>query len=156
MWRRALKTREFLAEAAELLRIQLPPDLRDVQVVGPLGSLIKLHYGDPKLHYEVWIRRRQGIVEVGLHFEGTTERNLHYLQEITSRYEHVLASFGPELQAERWTASWTRLHQLVPFTTLDEDLLMEVTDRLSRMVWLLEPVVRKISGPTPGTSGEQG
>ena len=36
-----------------MVRMQLPAELRDVQVVGPVSSLIKLHY-------EVWIQRRTG------------------------------------------------------------------------------------------------
>ena len=56
---RQSKTKEFLAEAAELVRMQLPPELRDPCLVGPVGTLVKLHYGDPKVHYEVWVRRRR-------------------------------------------------------------------------------------------------
>ena len=61
-----LKTREFLAQVVELLRMQLPAELRDVNVVGPVGALIKVHYGNPKVHYEVWVRRKAGGIEVGL------------------------------------------------------------------------------------------
>ena len=53
-----LKTREFLVEVVELLRMQLPAPLRGVNVLGPVGSLIKVHYGNPRVHYEVWVRRR--------------------------------------------------------------------------------------------------
>ena len=140
-----LKTKEFLAQAAELARMQLPAALRDVQVVGPVGSLIKLHYGYPRVHYEVWVRRRTGHIEVGLHFEGVPQENALYLEELTSRYPHVIASLGPGVEPEQWAGSWTRVHQAVPFTSLDEDLLMVVSGRLSQMIRILEPAVREIA-----------
>ena len=144
-----MKTKEFLAEAVELVRMQLPAELRDVQVVGPVSSLIKLHYGEPKVHYEVWIQRRTGNVEVGLHFEGPVEKNWRYLEELKGGYSHVIASLGPGMETERWTDSWTRVHRVLSFSALDEDLLMEVSGCLAQMVRRLEPVVREISASTP-------
>ena len=145
MGARPLKTREFLSEVAQLVRMELPEELRGFQVVGPVGALIKFHYGNPKVHYEVWVQRRTGNVEVGLHFEATPEENSRYLSELILRYPHVVASLGPRVEPEQWTASWTRVHQFVPLTVLDEDLLMEVSSRLSQMVRLLQPVVWQIS-----------
>ena len=142
--RRVTKTREFLGEAVELVRMQLPPELRDVQVIGPAASLVKLHYGDPKVHYEVWVRRRAASVEVGLHFEGPAETNSMFLEQLAGPYSDALVSLGPEVEPEQWTASWTRVHQELPLTTLDEDMLMVVSGRLSQMVRVLEPLVRQI------------
>ena len=142
--RRVTKTREFLGEVVELARMQLPPELREVQVIGPVASLVKLHYGDPKVHYEVWVRRRAASVEVGLHFEGPTETNSWYLEQLSDSHSDVIASLGAEVQPEQWTASWTRVHQELPLTSLDEDMLMVVSGRLSQMVRVLEPLVREI------------
>lgn len=141
----SLKTKEFLAQVAELARMQLPAALRDVQFAGPIGSLIKLHYGYPKVHFEVWVRRRTGHVEVGLHFEGAPRENAVYLEELTSRYSHVIASLGRGVEPEQWAGSWTRVHQEVPFSNLDEDLLMVVSGCLSQMIRTLEPIVREIT-----------
>jgi hypothetical protein len=141
-----LKTREFLAQVVELLRMQLPAELRDVNVVGPVGALIKVHYGNPKVHYEVWVRRKAGGIEVGLHFEGDAGLNRRYLSELAGRYAPVVASLGPGVEPEEWVRSWTRVHQTIPFSDLDEDTLMVVSGRLSQMVARLEPVVREISG----------
>lgn len=141
-----LKTKEFLAEVVELLRMQLPAPLRGVNVLGPVGSLIKVHYGNPKVHYEVWVRRRHRSIEVGLHFEGEADLNRRYLAELRGRYAQTVASLGPEVQPEEWVRSWTRVHQAIPFSDLDEDTLMVVSGRLSQMIARLEPVVREISG----------
>ncbi|MCE2404357.1 MAG: hypothetical protein J4F43_04270 [Dehalococcoidia bacterium] len=142
-----LKTKEFLVEVVELLRMQLPAWLRDVNVLGPVGSLIKVHYGNPKVHYEVWVRPRHGSIEVGLHFEAESGLNRRYLSELRGRHAQTVASLGPEVQPEEWVRSWTRVHQAIPFSELDEDTLMVVSGRLSQMVARLEPVVREISGP---------
>ena len=142
---KAFKTKEFLTEAAELIRTQLPADLRDVQVVGPVTSLVKFHYGNPKIHYEVWVRRRAGTIEVGLHFEAAPEENSRYLEHLISRYTNVIASLGPDVEPEQWTGSWTRVHQVFPYSTLDEDLLMLVSGHTAQMMRVLEPVVRQIS-----------
>ena len=145
MKRDTLKTSEFLSEAVELVRMQLPPDLRDLEVMRPVGSLVKLHYRDPKIHYEVWVRRRAGAVEVGLHFESTAETNSRYLKGLTDLHDSVIAPLGPEVEAGGWAASWTRVHRSFPFSRLDEDLLMVVSGCLSQMIGLLEPAVRQIS-----------
>ena len=64
----SMKSREFLELLPDLVRQQLPPGLEGFQVIGPTGSLVKLHYHRPTVHYEVWLRRRQKHVELGLHF----------------------------------------------------------------------------------------
>ena len=142
------KTKEFLTEVVELVRMQLPPDLQEVHVVGPMGSLVKLHYGNPKVHYEVWVRRRDRVLEAGLHFEGRPEENARYLSELTARHAQAITSLGPKVAPEEWAGSWTRVHQEFPFTKLDEDLLMVVSGRLAQIITTLEPAVRKIASST--------
>lgn len=135
--------RHFLFEVVEVVRAQLPRDLRDFHVIGPMFTMVKLHYGNPKVHYEVWVQRKLGIVEVGLHFEVAPEENARYLDALVKERADVLALLGPEVVAERWTESWTRVHREVPLTRLDEEMLFEVATCLSRMVASLQPVVEK-------------
>ncbi|MBM3944807.1 MAG: hypothetical protein FJ317_04855 [SAR202 cluster bacterium] len=137
-----MKTREFLSELVELVRIQLPSGLRDMRVVGPLFTLVKFHYGDPVVHYEVWIQRRAGLVEVGLHFEGTAERNAKYLAAMSRRAKEITKALGPSVELEQWTASWTRVHEHMPLEALDADTLVAVAHRLAGMIRVLEPMVR--------------
>ena len=150
MLERRFKTKEFLTEVVELVRMQLPADLKNVQVVGPTGSLIKIHYGDPQIHYEVWVRRRPGMVEVGLHFEGPPEKNSWYLSQLTEGYPEAIGSLGPGVLPEEWVRSWTRVHQHVSFDSLDEDLLMVVSGQLNQMVRTLQPAVKELSAAWAG------
>ena len=70
-----MKTREFLYTLPDIVRQQLGPELQDFQTIGPTMSLVKLHYGEPAVHYEVWVRKRQREVELGLHFESDAASN---------------------------------------------------------------------------------
>lgn len=138
----ALKSRDFLTEVVELTRMQLPDELRDVQVVGPVFSLVKLHYGDPAAHYEVWLQRKAGLVEVGLHFEGAPDANARHLAALSRHADEIADKLGPSAELEQWTASWTRVHEHLPMEALDEDLLLLVSQRLAAFVRVLEPMVR--------------
>jgi hypothetical protein len=137
-----MKTQEFLRQIPELLRSQLPPELQDFHTLGPMGSLIKFHYGDSHIHYEVWVQRRIKQVEVGLHFESNAATNSMYLEGMSRHLADIHSVLGSTVEPEQWTPSWTRVHQTLPLEALEEDFLMEVTSRMSRLVRVLEPVVR--------------
>ena len=141
-----MKTKEFLTEAAELVRAQLPASLGTPGVSGPAGSLVKLYFGDPNVHYEMWVRKRMGILETGLHFEGLAEKNSRCLEAMRTEYADLVSSLGPEVRAEEWDKSWTRVHRTFEFDSLDEDLLIIVAGNVSQMVRVLEPAVRSIRG----------
>ena len=144
-----MKVQEFLRELPELLRSQLPVGLQDFQTVGPIASLIKLHYGVPSVHYEVWIQRRRSLVEVGLHFEADPDTNARYLESLSGRFPEIYEVLGPSVEPEQWTRSWTRVHESLSLRALEEDFLIEVSSRLSRMVSVLEPMVREASVAGP-------
>ena len=129
-----MKTQEFLREIPELLRSQLPLALQDFHTLGPMGSLIKFHYGDSHIHYEVWIQRRTRQVEVGLHFESDPATNSVYLENMSQHFTDLYPLLGPGVEPEQWTQSWTRIHETMPLETLKEDFLLEVTAHLSRLI----------------------
>lgn len=141
-----MNTRDFLRQVVEQTRTRLPDGLRDFQTIGPWASLVKLHYGEPAIHYEVWVQRRTGNVEVGLHFEGAPERNSLYLEALVQRSRHIVRALGPEVEPEQWTASWTRVHWPLSLADLDDGLLLTASDRLSKLMSVLEPLVREIGG----------
>lgn len=138
-----MRTRDFLSEVVEFARVQLRGELSKACIVGPMASLIKMHYGDAAVHYEVWAQRRHGIIEVGLHFEGTQERNAAYLQALQARSKEIRAALGRSIEFEHWTRSWTRIHEHIPLEALDSDMLVLVGHRLARMISVLQPMVRE-------------
>ena len=138
-----MNARHFLAEVLELLRMQLPGELKEFESVGPWHGLIKVHYGDPSAHYELHIQRRHQQIELGLHFEGAAQDNTQHLESLMGRVGEIKQRLGPEVEAEQWTRNWTRVHETIEFQPLDEDFLMELTARLSQYIRVLEPMVEE-------------
>ena len=139
----AMKVKEFLGEVVELVRMQVAREYKDFHTLGPRTSLIKLHFGDPRFHYEIWVQRRRGIVELGLHFEGRPEENAGYLERLSARSTEIRSGLGKGVEAEQWTPRWTRVHRTVPLEPLNEDFLWEVASQTSKMITVLEPMVRE-------------
>ena len=136
-----MSARHFLAEVLELLRMQLPGELKEFESVGPWHGLVKVHYGDPTAHYEVHVQRRHRQIELGLHFEGAAQENSRHLENMLTRMGDIKKQLGAEVEAEQWTRSWTRVHETIEMPVLDEDFLMELTSRLSRYIRALQPMV---------------
>ena len=141
-----MKTGEFLEALLELVRQQLPPELSGFQVTGPTMSLVKLHYERPTVHYEVWIQKRRGEVELGLHFEGHAESNLRRLDLLSEQRDAIRSALGPGVDAEPWDKGWTRVHETVPLEPLSDDFLVELSFKLSAMIRTLEPMLRAVEG----------
>lgn len=139
----SMNSREFLHQVSELVRVQLPQQLRDFQVIAHRGGLTKLHYGKPWVHYEVWLQRRNGQVELGLHFEGDAGENSRHLERLTRRFGEIRSALGDGVEPEQWTRSWTRVHETLPLQGLDEPFLMEVSARLAQFIRVLQPMVSR-------------
>jgi len=140
-----MKTREFLQLLPDMVRQQLPAELKQFQVTGSTMSLVKLHYGDPSIHYEAWIQRRKGELELGLHLEGDAVANLHYLRLLIQHSGEIHSALGNGVEVEEWARSWTRAHQTLPLQPLTDDFLVEVSVKLSSTIKTLEPLIRNWS-----------
>ena len=137
----SMKPREFLELLPDLARQQLPPELEGFEVMGPTGSLVKLHYQRPTVHYEVWLRRRLKQVELGLHFEGDRDSNQRSIELLGKRSQDIRASLGPGVEVGPWDKGWTRAHETLPWEPLGDDFLVEVSLKLSGMIRTLEPLL---------------
>ena len=146
---REMRFHEFLLRVRELAEARLPADAPQLQ--GRLRlSLIQLYRDDPRLHYEVWIQRKTGRIEVGLHFEGERETNYRWAQALGRRVLELQAQLGPGVELEEWTRSWTRLHRTVPLRKLDEDLAEEVAELLACFIRVMEPILAEEAAHTSG------
>ena len=139
-----MRTGEFLESLPDLVRQQLPPELKAFHVTGPAMSIVKLHYERPAVHYEVWIQRRRGEVEVGLHFEEDEERNLRHLELLGQHLDTIRSALGPGIQVERWDKGWTRVHESVPLEPLSDDFLVDLSFKVSAMMRALEPLLKTV------------
>ena len=138
---RAVKIRDFLHVVYDALAKQLPKRYRGHDWRVRFGYL-QVYFGDPAVHYEAWVQRRAGRIELGLHFEGEREANYRLAEVLGARALEVQAQLGGEVELEEWTESWTRLHETRRFTgALSEELAHELAARLCRFIEVMEPIL---------------
>ncbi len=101
-----------------------------------------MYYQSPKLHYEVWVRGPERLIEVGLHFEADKTVNDRLRTYFEQRALEVHAELGPRVEIEQWTNSWSRVHEVVPYQTLDTQIVDQLSVKLARMITVLEPMLR--------------
>ena len=137
-----MKVREFIALLPAQVAAELPTSLRGFRVREQFGSLVKLYYGQrPDIHYEVWVQRRRGQIELGLHFEADAAANDACLALLARGFTVIRRRLGPAAEPEQWTSSWTRIHETAPLDTLDHGLLHRVASRLARYIVTLQPLL---------------
>ena len=110
---------------------------------------LQIHYWSPKIHYEVWLTRKTGRIEIGLHFEGERAFSYRWAELMAARMPEVQARLGPHVELEEWTPSWTRIHQTIPYDPLSEPLAKEVARRLADTIAVLQPIVEQERANVP-------
>jgi hypothetical protein len=98
--------------------------------------------GNKQLHYEVWIRERLGVVELGLHFEADALTNARLLAAFHARERAVHRALGPEVRIEAWDKGWARVWEPIELAALDQAFLARIGMRITAYVKALEPVLR--------------
>jgi len=143
-----MRVAEFMSLVQERTLATLPEELRNC--TARIRSVwLQVHYHSPKVHYEVWLTRKTGRIEIGLHFEGVREFSYLWAELIAPHMPEIQARLGPQMELEEWTASWARLHQTVPYDPLSESLADEVSQRLLEMITVLQPIVEQERANVP-------
>ena len=136
----SLKAREFTFLCEDRILAALPPGLpppeRRVR-----WTMLQLHFGDARTHFELQPRMKQGVVEAGLHFEGPPDANAAWAELLAAHAADLLGELGPAWELEEWTASWRRLHRTFPFARLTPELAGEVSAELARAMATLHPLL---------------
>lgn len=104
-------------------------------------GLVKLHYGNPKLHYEANHQARSETIEIGLHFEAdrfTNTRLLGAFRVHQKKIERALKN----ARLEEWDKGWARIWEPIAYEELDAKLQRDVAARLARYIKVLEPMLR--------------
>lgn len=135
-----MRIQQFQISLVEKTQRLLPRSLRNFDVRS-FFSLVKLSYSRPRIHYEVWVRGKEHLVEVGLHFEADKATNDALLEYFDERALEIHAELGDQVDVERWTNSWSRVHQVVPYNALDAELVEELSTKLAHMIEVLQPMV---------------
>jgi hypothetical protein len=148
-----VRSGDFLARVVKTVRPKLPAEWQEFETNG-FGSLVKLYYGDPAVHFEVWVQSKTSRVEVGLHLEADQATNDQLMAYFAGRFVEVQAALGPRIELDEWTRTWGRLHEMVPFTVLDEPLVERVARRLAQMITVLQPMLAE-APPRPPLTAEK-
>jgi hypothetical protein len=149
-----LRRQEFLASVVEQLRTELPEELAGFQVKA-MSQLVKIYYGNERVHYEVWISANRELTEVGLHFEDgpvSTAAYLAYFDRYIVELKHEL---GASIELERWTTSWGHLFEIVPLGKLTDFQTTRVANRLAHLIAVLQPLVDAAAVPPERSSSPQ-
>lgn len=113
----------------------------DEYSVTPGFGLIKIFYGNPKLHYEANHQPSSQTVEIGLHFEAERLTNAQLLGAFRIREKKVRREL-PGARLEVWDKGWSRIWEPLPYQQLDAAFQRAVAERLARYITVLEPILR--------------
>lgn len=117
----------------------LPLDLRDFHWSAS-SWMAKAWYGNRDLHYEIWVRHRARVVEVGLHFEADELTNARLLGAFRAHAAKVKRALGPDARIEEWDKGWARVWE--PFALDEDGVDGRVRSRFVDYVRVLEPMLR--------------
>jgi hypothetical protein len=147
---RAVTIRAFLQLVYDALPARLPAKLRKHQW-RIRWSLLQVYFESAAVHYEVWVQKKTGRIEIGLHFESADpDENYRWAAALAPRMLEVQSKLGPGVELEEWTRSWTRLHESMAFEgKLTETLAADVAKRLAEFISTLEPVIREGRAAVP-------
>jgi hypothetical protein len=136
-----MRIRDFLHLTYDALPAQLPDELREHHW-RVRWSLLQIYFDSPAVHYEVWVQRKTGRIEIGLHFEGDPDANQRWAQALAPRALEIQSRLGPGVELEEWTRSWTRLHETRAIEgDLTPALAEQVAGRLAEFIEALEPLL---------------
>ncbi|HEU0114500.1 MAG TPA: hypothetical protein VFQ80_07485 [Thermomicrobiales bacterium] len=135
-----LTRRDFFAAVVDGLRPLLPPALANFSHhANPM--LLKVFFANERVHYEVATHAHLDLLEIGLHFEDGPVSTAAYLAWFDRQIVEIKHDLGPELELERWTATWGRLYEMRPLGRLDRRFAGATAQRLAALVAGLQPLV---------------
>lgn len=141
-----LPRRAFFDRVVAGVRRDVAPEFNGFRAQS-YGHLLKLHFDNERVHYEVWPDSQRGRIEVGLHFEDGPVSTAAYLRYFDTRIVELKHLLGTEVELERWTVSWGHLYYLVPLAPFDLAKAKETVGLLTSLIDTLEPLVREAAVP---------
>ncbi|MDQ3225013.1 MAG: hypothetical protein M3Q50_00080 [Chloroflexota bacterium] len=141
-----LNRRDFFAAIVSEARSALPSELADFRHRAN-AMLLKIDYGNERIHFEVWTDGVRGRIEIGLHFEDGPASTLAYLAYFDTRIVEIKHHLGPHVELERWTASWGHLFESAPLGRLDRPLAKTIASRLASQIATLQPMIEEAGVP---------
>lgn len=136
-----MRVNEFLELVSQYTRSEMPARYRRFHS-WKRYTLIQLYYTKRSIHYEVWIRGGEiHALEIGLHCEADAATNRALLDTLDARLFEIQAELGGQVEAEQWTQSWTRVHELMPYQQLDDATARACAKKLAQMIQVIQPML---------------
>jgi hypothetical protein len=104
-------------------------------------GFMQYYRSSPAVHYEIWVQRKTGRLEIGLHFEGERDANYAAAELLSIRAGDIAAAVGPEYELEEWTKQWTRLHRSFAAPSLTPELANDAAERAVDLIRGMEPIL---------------
>jgi hypothetical protein len=109
--------------------------------------MLKIDFGNDRIHYEVWPDSARNHIELGLHFEDGPVSTAAYLAYFDARIVEIKHQLGAGIELERWTVSWGHLYETIALTRLDRGFARQIAERLARLITTLQPLVEDAAVP---------
>jgi hypothetical protein len=151
---RPLNRRDFFAVIVKQVRESLPEELAGFRHRAN-SMLLKIDYGNERVHYEVWPDAARGHIEIGLHFEDGPASTQAYLAFFDARIVEIKHLLGARVELERWTLSWGHLFETHPLAALSRDIADLAAARLAAQIALLQPMVEEAAVPAAQRDGSE-
>jgi hypothetical protein len=131
---------DFFSGLRKGVKAKLPAAFRTFNSARGRGRLMKIHYGRPEFHYEAWHHTGDGRLEIGLHFEASSEENQSAFDFFRVRMIEIKAHL-PHAELEPWDRGWSRLYETLPAAQLDESVLDRAVERMTDYIVTLRPLL---------------
>jgi hypothetical protein len=136
----------FFDDIIRQLRAELPTELSQFQVRN-YSYLIKLFYGNERVHFEVWVDSIRSQIEIGLDFEDGADSTAAYLAFFDERIVEIKEQTGPTLELERWTKTWGHFVEVYPIEPFERETARLIGDRMVVFISTLQPLIEEAEIP---------
>ncbi len=136
----SMTRRDFFAAVVDRLRRTLPEELNQFRHRANM-NLLKIDYGNERVHYEVWTDSLRQQIEIGLHFEDGPASTVAYLALFDAHIVEIKHQLGAEIELERWTPSWGHLFEIHPLARLDLRVADTISQRLAAIIVATRPLI---------------
>ena len=138
-----MRSSEFMKAIPDAARPHLPANLRDFRWQAR-SWLVQVHYGQPRLHYEVWSLRRRNLLELGLHFEHRNRSvNARLLDHFDAQAVAIKAELGEQVEIEPWDKGWAKVYDTLALEPFEPPYLEKEALKLAHMIEYLQPILDK-------------
>ena len=147
-----IRVRQFIQSAYDLLREELPEAFRkhDVEL---RTSMLQLRFHDENAVYQLRVRHKARLLEIGTEFRGTRDENVRWRDRLAEGLSELKARIGPLIELEETSKTRTRLFEnirLDPDQTqpisrsLTDAQALETAKRFARFIQAVEPLARGV------------